>query len=99
MITRLVDPRDATWEDDNPIFRVYLWRRMPPPTDKTVQTESLAFACEAYDIEGAQVTEVLDWIKDQHLGDGAYFTLYLVGRNDRDEFGQFWLGGHDPTRR
>ena len=76
-----IDPRDQTWEDDAPSYRVYLWNRS-------------GSACEEWEISEADVTEVVAWA-DEHVGDGTA-SIWIVQRR-ADGVGLIRLLGIDPT--
>jgi len=81
---RLVDPRDARWEQWNPAYRVSLWRQSGD-----------GWASREFEIGGADVNDVLDWIRDQP--DVEAFTLYAIV-DQGEERGLVRLAGDDPTR-
>jgi hypothetical protein len=54
-----VDPRDNRWEVDHPAYRVYFW--LPGITDE-------------WELEGADVDEVLRWAADN--ADGRQYVVY-----------------------
>lgn len=81
---RLVDPRDSHWELWNPTYRVVLWTR-----------SGNAWASREFEIDAAEVDDVLDWIRQQ--GDTETFTLYAVVDQGKDR-GLVRLAGSDPTR-
>ena len=49
-----VDPRDTEWEVDRPAYRVYFWQQLDGGVDA-------GWASEEWQIEGADVQEVLAW--------------------------------------
>ena len=54
-----VDPRDISWENDRPVYRVYFW------------TPGRS-ACEEYRVQDASsVREVLAWARDQTAPSGS----------------------------
>ncbi|GGL30153.1 hypothetical protein H9L10_08890 [Phycicoccus endophyticus] len=61
METALVDPRDQTWEIEDPVFRVYFHDQRGTSSE--------------YEVRGAQVDEVLDWAA--RVADGRTFVLYV----------------------
>jgi hypothetical protein len=81
---RLVDPRDARWEQWNPAYRVSLWTQSGD-----------GWASREFEIGGADVSDVLDWIREQR--DVETFTLYAVVDRGEDR-GLVRLAGNDPTR-
>jgi len=81
---RLVDPRDAGWEQWNPAYRVSLWKHSGD-----------GWASREFEIGGADVNEVLAWIREQP--DGETFTLYAIVDHNAGR-GLVRLAGIDPTR-
>jgi hypothetical protein len=79
-----VDPRDTTWEDYHPVFRVYFWRG------------GNGWASDEYEITNADVAEVLDWAASQLPAKGTEFALYLR-RFEGHELGLVLLVGRDPS--
>lgn len=59
---RAVDPRDQTWEEWDPAYRVYFW--------------DARAACEEWELTGRDASEALTWAQDS--ADGRTFTLYAV---------------------
>jgi hypothetical protein len=82
MEVRQADPRDISWEDQRPSYRVYFW-----------DTNNVSSEHEV--VGAADVDEVLRWAEAQH-GDRT-FTAYLVVRNG-GQVGLARLRGTDPTR-
>jgi len=64
----LVDPRDITWEMDNPIFRVYFWYLQYP------ERADSGWASQEWEITGTDVSNVQKWAEDQ--ANGRRFVLY-----------------------
>ena len=81
MDIRAVDPRDQTWEISQPTYRVYF-------DDETG-------AADEYEVEGADVAEVMAWAEAQR--NGRTFVLYVCV--PRDELGLLRLAGSDPNTR
>jgi len=78
-----VDPRDTSWEDDRPTYRVYFW-----------DTNSASSEHEV--VGAADVGEVLRWAEG-HRADRT-FTAYLLVRSGGGQIGLARLHGTDPTR-
>jgi len=78
-----VDPRDTTWEDHHPVFRVYFWRG------------AHGWSSDEYEITDADVAEVLDWAGSQLPAKGTEFAVYLR-RSEANEQGLVLLVGRDP---
>jgi hypothetical protein len=76
-----IDPREQTWQDDAPSYRVFLWDRH-------------GGACEEWEISEADVDEVLAWTDDR-TGDGSASVWVVQHRADR--VGHIRLRGVDPT--
>jgi hypothetical protein len=83
MEIRPVDPRDASWEEEQPTYRVYFW-------------EADGASSEHELVGATDVTEVLGWA-DENRGTRTY-TAYLVGRDGGGQLGLARLHGADPTR-
>lgn len=85
------DERDSSWEEYNPLFRVYLFHKIAPGTSWSVDT---------YDIRGADVLETVRWAQEQ-VGDDGLFSVALVGEHvDRPQQirrGLIWLVGMDAN--
>jgi hypothetical protein len=79
-----VDPRDTTWEDYHPVFRVYFWR------------EVHGWSSDEYEVTNADVAEVLDWAWSQLPAKGTEFAVYLR-RWEAHEPGLVLLVGRDPS--
>jgi hypothetical protein len=80
----VVDPRDTTWVDHHPVFRVYFWR------------ESQGWSSDEYEVTDAGVAEVLVWAGSQLRQKGTEFALYLRRWEDQDP-GLVLLAGRDPS--
>ncbi len=61
MDVRQVDPRDATWEDETPRYRVYFW--------------TASGGADENEIAGVDVQEVIAWAEGNR-GDRTY-SLYV----------------------
>jgi hypothetical protein len=91
-----VDPRDAEWEVDQPVYRVYFWHQ--PPAPPGVAQEDVMYHCAEYRLtEVADLVEVLDWARRTARADQT-FTLYVEHRA-AGRLGLIQLLGVDPTRR
>lgn len=94
MIIEGVDPRDAEWEVESPVYRVYLWHQ--PPAPPGVAQEQVMFHCTEYRLsEVIDVAEVLDWVRVTARPDQTY-TLYVEHRH-ANSLGLIRLMGEDPT--
>ncbi len=94
MQTHGVDPRDVTWEDDRPVYRVYFWGHGPATAD--VPPEQVGYSCREHRVMDADdVHEVLAWADREARGHET-FTLY-VERTERQGTGLIRLAGADPT--
>ncbi|MER7070575.1 hypothetical protein [Terrabacter sp. NPDC000476] len=93
MRIREVDERDSSWEDHNPVFRVYLFRGGEhPDTSWTTWT---------YDVEDADLLGVAQWAQQEVAGSGLY-AVALVGHasaapNEPLRKGLVWLIGNDAN--
>ena len=93
MDVRPVDPRDTTWEDHEPVYRVYFWKAEPQPLGLRP-----GFASEEFELTGSNVQEVLAWA-DATVGSDRTYTLYALVRSLEGELGLIRLAGVDPLRR
>lgn len=82
VLVELVDPRDVSWEDEQPAFRVYSWRR--------------ASHCWEYEITDADVSAVFAWAESE--ADGRTYVVYAVVNGHSEDKGPHradkWLGPH-----
>lgn len=76
------DERDSTWEAHRPRFRVYFFRG---------GEESSSWAVETFDVEGADVVDVVGWAQDE-IGDRGLYAVALVA-----DGGLTWLVGMDAN--
>jgi hypothetical protein len=90
---RPVDPRDTTWEVDEPAYRVYFWRPVPQPIGSPT-----GFASEEFEITGSDVEGVIAWA-DATAGSKRTYALYALVRCREGELGLVRLAGADPLRR
>lgn len=79
---RQIDPRDQTWGEHEPAYRVYFW-------DSNC-------ACDEWQLDGCDVGEALQWA--QGSANGRTFTLYATVADRPGELGLIRLSGTDPTR-
>lgn len=94
MKTEPVDPRDVTWEDTHPAYRVYFWSLVDGPVE--VPTEHLGFKCREYRVlDAPDVHDVIAWAKETAQPDETY-TLYIE-RWSADGLGVIRLAGTDRT--
>jgi len=63
-----VDPRDETWEEWDPAYRVYFW--------------DSASACDEWELVGCEVEEALRWANAS--AHGRPFTLHAVVKQPGD---------------
>lgn len=69
LVTRQIDPRSATWEDEFPVYRVVFWEED---------------AADEWDVESApDVHRVIAWATEKARG--RSFTLSVVARFADDE--------------
>jgi hypothetical protein len=86
MNIRMLDPRDATWEVDQPKYRIDLWRLQGG--------RSGVWESESFELEDTDVAEAIAWA-DAH-SKGRAFVLYAAFRN-QEGMGIVRLLGSDPT--
>jgi hypothetical protein len=86
-----VDPRDMSWESDSPVFRVHIqtFDGRPGPGARLV-------AVREVEVEGADVEEVLEWIRV--LPSRQTAVLYLVTPGQDGSRGLVRLSGTDVTQ-
>lgn len=82
-----VDERDSSWEVNDPVFRVYLFR---PPH----------MATTTYDLTGTDVEGAIRWAADR-AGSDLLFSIALVhdesSREAGGERGLVWILGTDAN--
>ena len=93
MDVRPVDPRDTTWEEHEPAYRVYFWRAELQPIGLRQ-----GFVSEEFEVTGSDVQEVIAWAEATAGADRTY-TLYALVRSLEGELGLVRLAGVDPLRR
>ncbi|WP_210650492.1 hypothetical protein [Nocardioides sp. SYSU D00065] len=94
MIIEGVDPRDAQWEVDRPVYRVYFWHQ--PEAPPGVEQQHVMWHCDEYRLRDAvDVEEVLDWARAEARQDQS-FVVYVEQR-DAERSGLVRLLGVDPT--
>ncbi|MFE6776415.1 hypothetical protein [Streptomyces sp. NPDC057702] len=64
MRVRGVDPRDTSWEQEDATYRAYFWDRSTGVADE-------------YELTGADVGEVLAWVRAKTEETGSTYTLYV----------------------
>ncbi|MFD0417917.1 hypothetical protein [Streptomyces sp. NPDC127108] len=79
MHVREVDPRDTTWEHDGATYRAYFWDGSQKASDE-------------YEVTGADVEEVLAWVRGKADETGSAYTLYVLV-TDRGRPGLVRLSG------
>lgn len=79
-----VDPRDQRWESDSPAYRVNFWE----------SGRGGGWASEMWELEEADVGEVLTWAAEQAAG--RTVSIWAVHR-DADGLGLIRLAGSDPV--
>jgi len=84
---RRVDPRDTSWELDQPSYRVYFWTRAAHSNAAPTATE--------FEISDTDVADVLGWAR--RTAGARTFALYVVCAIG-DTKGLVRLAGEDPTR-
>jgi len=84
-----IDPRDTRWEVPHPAYRVYFWQRQQPHNPLS------GWASDEWEIQDADIDEVLNWARDN--AGGRRFVVYarVVG-GEPGESGMVRLLGTDP---
>ena len=93
MNVRPVDPRDTTWEVDEPAYRVHFWRPVPQPIGSPS-----GFASEELEVTGSDVDGVIAWA-EATAGSNRTYALYALVRCREAELRLVRLAGADPLRR
>lgn len=88
-VAELVDPRDISWEVDEPEFRVLLYY---PSLDQA--TAETGFSTAMYRLNGCSVSEAVAWARSQQSGG---YVLYVIVRSEK-RVGAVRLEGVDPLR-
>jgi hypothetical protein len=90
----LVDPRDISWEADEPEFRVLFYR----PSIEQATAEKSMFSTAMYRLTGCSVSEAVTWAQNnQRREHSDGYVLYVIARfNGR--VGAVRLEGIDPWR-
>jgi hypothetical protein len=94
MIAEGADPRDVSWEVEQPSYRVYIWHQPPAPSE--VSKEQVGYRCDEYRLRDASdIGDVLDWAHRTARPEQT-FSLYVEHR-DSDGLGLIQLAGTNPT--
>lgn len=93
MRIREVDERDSSWEDQNPVFRVYLFRGGEHP--------DASWTTWTYNVEDADVIDVAQWA-EREVGSSGLYAVALVSHasaapNEPLRKGLVWLIGNDAN--
>ncbi|MEV6567582.1 hypothetical protein [Streptomyces kronopolitis] len=64
MKQRLVDPRDISWEQETPEFRVYFW-------------DAVSVTSYEYEVTDTSIDEVLSWARSEAKEKDWKYTLYV----------------------
>ena len=88
-----VDERDSSWEDQNPVFRVYLFRGG--------EHLDASWTTWTYDIEGADLIEAAQWAQ-REVGNSGLYAVALVSHasgslDEPPRKGLVWLIGNDAN--
>lgn len=93
---RAIDPRDISWEEDTPVFRVTFWRRQLPPTG--IRPRDMGYEARELEVSNAEVDEVITWAESEAQADETWM-LHVTMRCPDLGLGQVLLAGVDPTTR
>ncbi|WP_130179262.1 hypothetical protein [Cryobacterium sp. SO1] len=95
METRPIDPRDISWEQDDPAYRVYFWE---------LYSAGYAPSSDEWQVTHADVHEVITWAEKER-GDRGY-ELFVEHQERREErtgwahtLGLIRLAGENPADR
>lgn len=80
-----VDPRDTEWEQDQAVFRVFVWSPL-----------GTGWASDGYDVYDADVAEVLRWIEGRMVSGGRFTVFVRTERNGSP--GLIRIAGWEPVR-
>jgi len=80
-----IDPRDTTWEDHFPAYRVYFWSG----------SRQSGWASDEWRITDADIPEVIEWAETN--AGGRYVTIWVEAWN-HGRLGMIRLQGWEPTR-
>ncbi|MFH8411293.1 hypothetical protein ACH4FX_42005 [Streptomyces sp. NPDC018019] len=95
MRTVIVDPRDITWEDEEPVFRVYFWKKT---WESEHPDEPDTYESIEWEVSEADVKEVISWADAYARREGIdMYTFYLRASDARGRPGLIKLFGVDPT--
>lgn len=83
-----VSPTDVAWEDDQPVYRVYFWRRQTDDPSSGWESDEWEIA------DVADIDHVLDWAR--HTANGRQFVVYAVVHT-AEKKGMVRLLGTDPA--
>lgn len=89
MKARPTDPRDTRWEVPHPTYRVYFWELHRP------QEPDSSWVSDEWEIEDADIDEVLNWARDTARERRFVVYVSLTGGYP-DEPGLVRLLGTDP---
>ena len=84
-----VDPRETSWENNDPVYRVHFWHRQ---SDRSMP----GWVSDEWRLSNVDVAEVLAWAEAQ--AEGRRVTIWVEHDNDRDGPGMIRLLGWEPTR-
>lgn len=93
MRVREVDERDSSWEDNEPVFRVYLFRGGEYPGS--------SWTTWTYDVDDADLLDVAQWAQ-REVGDSGLYAVALVSHDYPSPDGSrrkglVWLIGNDAN--
>lgn len=96
LLARPVDPRDTSWENDHPIFRVIFFDLRPG----SVPEPAHGINTEEWEVSGADVHEVIRWAEEHAAGQRTWDLHLLVDVHPvlAGRRGLVWLRGEDPNR-
>jgi hypothetical protein len=84
-----IDPRNTSWEKDDPAYRVCFWHR-------ATNGPMAGWVSDEWRLSEVDVAEVLAWAEQQARG--RRITVWVEHDDDRDRPSMIRLFGWEPTR-
>jgi hypothetical protein len=90
-----VDPRDVTWEINQPTYRVYFWGRGESPSPKIPGHVRGLYCRERRVLDAFDIHQVIAWANDEAEPNETY--MLYIERTESGETGLVRLAGTDPS--